>query len=232
MPPFLSVGSVRLCPGEGDANGPLGPGPELGGLWGTLDEHTASLSPNILLAAVAATRSWTVSQRCLVFSVLPSSAELSLSVCLVLGGALWPPHTLPPGKAAPHMPFNTTCAPSVSKCLCPAKFQTQYHCLPGLCVAEAAVHSHTGCVLHNSAGVMRMCDKACDRPRVTAQKALVIGAVVGFRKRGASARVSAAQLSSRGSVALSTWLWMRLKRLRLWGAASSVAGMYQSVTFK
>lgn len=94
------------------------------------------------------------------------------------------------------------------------------------------MHSHTGCVLHNSAGVMRMCDKACDRPRLTAQKALVIGAVVGFGKRGASARVSAAQLSSRGIVALSTWLWMRLKRLRLWGAASSVAGMYQSVTFK
>lgn len=51
VPPFLSVGSVCLCPGEGDADGPLGPGPELGGLWGTLDEHTASLSPSILLAA-------------------------------------------------------------------------------------------------------------------------------------------------------------------------------------
>lgn len=124
VPPFLSVGSVCLCPGEGDADGPLGPGPELGGLWGTLDEHTASLSPSILLAAVAATRSWTVSQRCLVFCVLPSCAELSLSVCLVLGGALWPPHALPPGKAAPHRTFNTTCTPSVSKCLCPAKF----HC--------------------------------------------------------------------------------------------------------
>lgn len=83
------------------------------------------------------------------------------------------------------------------------------------------MHSHTGCALHRSAGVMRMCDKACDQPRVTAQKALVIGAVVGFRKRGASDRVSATQLSSGGILTLSTWpWWMRLKRLRLWSAAS------------
>ena len=82
------------------------------------------------------------------------------------------------------------------------------------------MHSRTSCVLHNSAGVMCIRDKARDQPRVTAQKALVIGVVVGFRKRGASDRVSATQFSSWGILTLSTWTWIRLKRFRLWTAVS------------